>query len=326
MPRKANSSQSVSVAFCFDHNMWMLAGVAIASLLYHGVGKCRYEIYCVVPADFSTAKREEMQDMVASLDSNSSITFLDANHDFDASVTHQYTTGIYYRFMLAKLLPNVDKIIYCDADVSFCQDLCELYNMDMGDNLIAGVRDAGQGRPYPSAKNGYVNSGILVMNLREIRRKKLYNEWLRLSKSDEFAYPDQDILNKTCDGKIMYLPLKYNYMCGAGGRFGPAIKSGIYTEAEVSDAEKNPVIIHYILRQPWLGRANLVGDLWWRYAAMTPFYDSFLARLRQAPDIVVKRILLFNFLNIMTVKVRQNLVKYYLCGFIPLFKVKSTPK
>ena len=115
-------------------------------------------------------------------------------------------------------------------------------------------------------------------------------------------------------------------MCGAGGRFGPAIKSGIYTAAECAEAEKNPVIIHYILRQPWLGRANLVGDIWWRYAAMTPFYDSFLARLRQAPDIVVKRILLFNVLNIMTVKVRQNLVKYYLFGLIPLFKVKSTPK
>lgn len=230
------SKKRISVAFCFDENMWMLAAVAIASLLRHRRGRAPYDIYCVVPADFANARRDEMQDMVAKRDADSRLVFLDANHDFDKAVTHQYTVGIFYRFMLARLLPDVDKIIYCDADVSFCDSLQDLYDMDMGDNVIAGVRDVSQGRPWPANKNGYVNSGVLVMNLAAVRESGMYKEWQRLAMQDCFAYPDQDILNKTCDGRMLYLPLRYNYMPGAGGRFGPAIAAGIYTAAEIGRA------------------------------------------------------------------------------------------
>ena len=199
---KTNNKKSpISVAFCFDHNMWMLAGVAIASLL-RNAGARPYNIYCVVPTDLSDAYRGELSRMVADMHKISSITFLNANSDFDSSVTHQYTVGIYYRFMLVKLLPHVDKIIYMDAD-------------------------------------------------------------------------------------------------------------------------KAPAIIHYILKQPWLGRANKMGRVWWFYAAMTPFYAAFLADVNQTPDVVEKRILLFNCIPVMRVKMYMNLSKYYLFGFIPLFKVKS---
>lgn len=320
---KTNNKKSpISVAFCFDHNMWMLAGVAIASLL-RNAGARPYNIYCVVPADLPDAYRDELSRMVADMHKISSITFLNANSDFDSSVTHQYTVGIYYRFMLVKLLPHVDKIIYMDADTTACTDLSELFDMDMGKNLIAGVRDADQGRPWPTQPNGYINSGVLMMNLGEIRRSKMYDTWIKMSQMDCFAYPDQDILNKTCDGRIMYLPLKYNYMCGAGGRFAPAVAAGIYSAPEVATADKAPAIIHYILKQPWLGRANKMGRVWWFYAAMTPFYAAFLADVNQTPDVVEKRILLFNCIPVMRVKMYMNLSKYYLFGFIPLFKVKS---
>ncbi|MBQ4070715.1 MAG: glycosyltransferase family 8 protein [Alphaproteobacteria bacterium] len=317
------SDKSIAVAFCFDENMWMLAGVAIASLLYHGIGHAPYNIYCVVPKDLGYAKREELSDLVQSIDARSTIVFLDANDDFDASVTKQYTVGIYYRFMLAKLLPDVSKIIYCDADVSFSESLEDLYDYDMGENLIAGVRDADQGRPYPSNQNGYVNSGVLLMNLDEIRRNKMYERWMDMSKSDEYAYPDQDILNKTCDGRILYLPLKYNYMCGTGGRLEARVARGVYSAQEVIEAKKNPVIVHYILRQPWKGRANLYGHWWWRYAAMTPFFEAFRAQVIQKPDVEVRKVLLFNFINIMTIKIRQHNIKCYLFGKLPLCRIKT---
>ena len=314
--------KKIPVAFCFDENMWMLGGVAIASLLYHAFGKCAYDVYCVVPEHFAQSKRDELQNMVTINYPESNITFLNANHDFDNSVTHQYTTGIYFRFMLIKLLPkNIDKIIYADVDVAFADNLIDLYNMDMGDNLIAGVADVDQGRPFP--KNGnYVNSGVLMMNVAEIRKMGLYDEWLNLSNQDCFAYPDQDILNKTCDGRILYLPVRYNYMPGGGGRFERPINAGIYTRNDYLDAIRNPAIIHYILRQPWKDKENVLGDIWWKYAAMTPFYHCFKSAIEHTPNLIKKDILLFGLLKFMTVKVRRTRVKYYLFGFIPLFVVK----
>lgn len=316
------TNKKISIAFCFDNNMWTHAGVAITSLLYHGRGVCAYDIYCVVPSDFGGSKRRELTSVVANMDPNSKISFLNANNDFDDSVTHQYTVGIYYRFMLAKMLPKIKRIIYADVDVAFNDCLDELYNCDIGDNVIAGVRDASQGRAWPSQKNGYINSGVLVMDLDKIRRLGLYEKWIELSKCDQFMYPDQDILNKTCDGRILYLPLKFNYMPGAGNWLQPAVAQGIYSESEFMDATKNPVIIHYILRQPWLGRANLCGDVWWRYCAMTPFYAAFLARIRQMPDVVVKYVKVLNCINVMKIKMRQNDIKCYLFGLIPICRIK----
>ena len=316
------SLPKINVAFCFDENMWMLSGVAIASLVYHAMGKCAYDIYCVVPEDLSQSKRDELNLMVKNMDKNSNIIFLNANHDFDNSVTKQYTTGIYFRFMLLELLPkNVDKIIYCDADVTFSDNLLDLFNIDMKHNLIAGVPDAEQGRAWP--KSGfYINSGILLMNIKELRKNKSYKNWISLSKQDSFKYPDQDILNKTCDGKILYLPMRYNYMPGPGGRFEEPIKAGTYTKEDYIDAVKNPAIIHYILRQPWKNRENLLGDIWWKYAAMTPFYAYFRSKIDHEPNLIKKDVLLFNCIKIMTIKVRQTKVKYYLFGFIPLFLIK----
>lgn len=42
----------------------MLAGVAIGSLLYHAMNNCAYNIYCVVPADLSQSKRDELNALV----------------------------------------------------------------------------------------------------------------------------------------------------------------------------------------------------------------------------------------------------------------------
>ena len=316
------SLQKINIAFCFDENMWMLAGVAIASLLYHAMDKCVYDIYCVVPSDLSESKREELNIMVKKMDKNSKIIFLNANHDFDKSGAGPYTIGTFFRFMLLKLLPkNVEKIIYSDCDVTFSDNLLSFYNIDMGKNLIAGVPDAEQGREWP--KNAlYINAGILLMNIKELRKANLYDKWVDLATMGGFKYYDQDILNKTCDGKILYLPMRYNYMPGAGGRFEGPISQGTYTKEDYVEAVKNPAIVHYILRQPWKNRENLLGDLWWKYAYMTPFYAYFRNKIDHEADLIKKDVLLFNFIKIMTIKIRQTKVKYYLFGFLPLVLTK----
>lgn len=316
------SLPKINIAFCFDENVWMLGGVAITSLLYHAMGKCSYDIYCVVPETFAQSKRDELEKIVKDKDTNSNIIFLTANHDFDKSGAGPYTIGTFFRFMLLKLLPSsVKKIIYSDIDVTFHDNLLDFYNIDMGNNLIGGVPDADQGRQWP--KNGlYINAGVLLLNVAELRKADLYNTWVDLATTGGFEYFDQDILNKTCDGRILILPMRYNYMPGGGGRFERPISAGTYTQQDYTDAVKNPAIIHYILRQPWKNRENIVGDLWWKYAYMTPFYACFRNKIDHEPNLIKKDILLFNCIKIFTVKVRQTRVKYYLFGFIPLFLVK----
>jgi lipopolysaccharide biosynthesis glycosyltransferase len=56
--------------------------------------------------------------------------------DFKGAITGSHISlASYYRIALPSLLPDVDKIIYCDADVINFKDLSEMYNLKFRDKI-----------------------------------------------------------------------------------------------------------------------------------------------------------------------------------------------
>lgn len=246
----------INIAFCSDKRGIKLAAVSIKSLLNVSAGKCDYNIYCVIDDDVSAQEKRSLSALLKG--TSSTITFLKPNNDFDKSFTHGWTKAVYYRTMLPKLLPNVDKIIYADIDIIFCNDLIEAYNLNMGDNYIAGVK---------TFANGYINSGFLIMNLKQIRKDKLYKKWIETSQKEHWSDPDQALLNYTCQGRILYLPLKYNFQTMDG--------SNIYkchTPCEIQDIQYHLVILHFSnWMKPWHKESErpIFSELWWQHAVQT---------------------------------------------------------
>lgn len=66
---------------------------------------------------------------------------------------------------------------------------------------------------YLSSPLSYCNSGVLVLDLDQMRRRNLEHrllQWLR-SRPEPFPYPDQDILNIALHGDITPLPPEWNF-------------------------------------------------------------------------------------------------------------------
>lgn len=246
----------INVAFCSDKRGIKLMAVAIKSLLNVSANKCDYNIYCVIDTDVTSAEKKSISKLTDG--TKSTITFLKPNHDFDKSYVRHWTRAIYYRTMLPDLLPDVDKIIYADIDVIFCNDLIEAYNIDMDKNYIAGVK---------TFNNGYINSGFLIMNLKQIRKDNLYKKWIDASQRKQYPNPDQDLLNFTCRGRILYLPLKYN--------FQPMDGANIYkyhTPCEIADIQYHLVVLHFSnWMKPWHAKNKrpIFSELWWKHATQT---------------------------------------------------------
>lgn len=132
-----------------------------------------------------------------------------------------YSIGCMFRLAAPVVLAGLDKVIYLDADVLVNKDIKELWNIDLGSNCIAGVVDEGLSHgimaPAPVrtgyvSKESYINSGVLAMNLAEIRG---YCDLMRDSVEymDEFKdynLPDQDILNYLFANKILLLDKCWN--------------------------------------------------------------------------------------------------------------------
>ncbi len=286
----------VNIAFCFDRNLWMQVGVCLASLLYHKGENTFYNIFCVVSDDVNDFNKNQLRNILNSFDVPSNIKFINMPSDFDDA----YTSGAinkmaYARLLLPLLLSDIDKVVYMDVDILIKNDLLELFSMDIGDNLVAGVKDiinndkifnkllsSGTWKSFDFNKlrGKYINSGVLLMNLALMRKLDICNKFISLSKY-QFPYHDQDIINFVCKSSIFYLPLKYNVMpdiIKGDSRYGcyfDLVKKGFVIESDFKEAILNPYILHYTLSKPWKYSDKPMCEEWWLFSKYTPFEQVF---------------------------------------------------
>lgn len=250
----------IPMAFCFDARGARMVAVTMRSLLDASEGRCDYDIYCVIGDDVDGAVRDMIRNAVKP--HKSSIHFVHGNHDFDESHRRKWPVAMWYRLMLPNLLPNVSRIIYADMDMIFFNDLIDVYEYDLGKNVIAAV---------PTRANKYINSGFLLMDLDKIRKEKIYDKWIRASRENDFYNPDQDVLNYTLKGRIAFLPLRYNFQISHGSRIFK-----IYSKVELDDLKHNLVCLHYSdYVKPWsAGIRPVFSEYWWNVARKTGLFTE----------------------------------------------------
>jgi lipopolysaccharide biosynthesis glycosyltransferase len=109
--------------------------------------------------------------------------------------------------LLAEEIPVIpDKVLYLDADIIAKGNISQLYNIDISAYEIAGVRDYyGKFFFYPR----YLNSGVLLMNMKRIRETKMLSRALNLCKRRKVFLPDQTAINRYARKKLI-LPSKFN--------------------------------------------------------------------------------------------------------------------
>lgn len=114
--------------------------------------------------------------------------------------------------LFADLLPDIpSRILYLDNDVICRQSITQLYCTDLTSIEFAAVPDY-YGKWFfrrNILKKDYVNSGVLLLNMDEIRKSRLFENCRRLCREKEMFMPDQSALNKTATAKKL-LPNKFN--------------------------------------------------------------------------------------------------------------------
>ena len=231
----------IPIVFSTDHNYVMPTGVTIASLLLYR-GDVNYHIYILSAPDVNSADREMLSAQVSSLSSDSIIEFINMEYKFkNGFEVRGISKACYYRLMIPWLIPDVDKIIYCDVDITFLCSLKELYEIDLGDNLVAGsspYKWSGMKRYFQKIgldHRHYINSGVLVINSRLQREIGLDKEYDRLSRK-KFLYQDQDIINLACKRRIYYFDTRFNLLPQLFGK---------------EERFSKDVVIHYAGDKPW---------------------------------------------------------------------------
>lgn len=251
----------INVGIACDENYSKYAGVVIASVLSNSKQDDTLCFYILTDGLSENIKAEilklkEIKDCEIKF-----ITLEEKLFEAYKSIkTHSYIPiCTFYRLKLSSILPDVDKIIYLDCDVVVNKSLNELYNSDLGENIVGGVRDIN--RRMLKRNPSYVNAGMLVMDLKKIREQNIEDEFLNWTKNyiDTIKMGDQEIINEVLKGRIQILDDRWN------------VQSSNFTNR--SSYTRNPWIIHFVSkRKPWhFGSFSYHKDYYFKYLQLTPW-------------------------------------------------------
>lgn len=285
--KKVFAKQEINIAMATDDNYVYPTLVAISSILEHSKENEVYNFYVLLSGNVQKNSKENILSLQNKY-RNCKLNLIEMNdYSSKCKTSGHITMAAYHRLKLPSLLPKLDKILYLDVDIIANKNISDLYNINIDNYYAAGVdhprcSDIGMGRRFlisTGIKDSpiYVNSGILLMNLKKMREnsiEKAFSECIEENRSNGcWRQHDQDIINKVLNGKILLIPLKYNAMQHFYGRYED-LKTPIAKEIW-DEAYTDPVIIHYSSHvKPWNDKSLPNANIWWSYAMRTSFFNE----------------------------------------------------
>jgi lipopolysaccharide biosynthesis glycosyltransferase len=225
--------------------------------------------------------RRQLEEMVLRL--GGTIQFLElADERVEGLGTfEEITSTMWYRIYLPELLPDVERVLYLDGDTLAVQPLEPLWATDLGDHLVGAVtnvftldpaaraRPEALGLPGPEA---YFNSGVLLINLEEMRRDGTTAKLRDFALSNELMYPDQDALNAVMGARRLALHPRWNCM-NSIMRY-PWAEEVLGAQA-VAEARGGPGIRHFegpSTNKPWHRDCDFeLRELYFEHRQKTPW-------------------------------------------------------
>lgn len=274
---------TVPIFYAADDSYAPYLAVSITSLCENSSADKFYDIHILTSSMSDTNKSR----ISALSRDNCRIVFDDVKEKMEAiagkvSLRDYYSMATYYRIFIADMFPEYEKAIYIDSDTLILSDIADMYETDIGDNLVGGIQEnvmlLDVFSRYSSVVLGipnyeYFNAGIIVMNLKQFRITDMEGRFLELLGRRSFPVAqDQDYLNLLCHGRVHYFPVEWN--------LDPV---EIYKD-------KKPLIVHYKMhRRPWYYDGILFEEHFWKYTRKSGYHNDIVEGKNSRTDADAKR-------------------------------------
>lgn len=271
----------MQIMFCCNPGYFQHLAVAMRSLLennaVHPLG------VTVVTTQFDAAAEARVRRSVEGVHPDFFLRFVCQSmeawsHFF---IDQHVTLETYLRLMAVHVLPpEVERVLYLDADLVVVGDLAELWRTDLQDMALAAVPDpwgqfrkADLGIPPHAA---YVNAGVTLMNLDYWRRHDVAERLVAFieARGSGLMFHDQDAINAVLHDAIRPVDFRWNFQARMY-KIDPRDPAAP-PRAAVRAAMPQAAIIHYNGRQkPWHFMATVARKgLYRRYLRRTAWRDS----------------------------------------------------
>lgn len=300
--KPAFAENNVPVVFAANDSYVPYLAVALKSLIENTSREKNYDIIVlhtdITEQNQARLTRELVQAENISLRFKNVAPIYNKYKDYDLRVFDQLSVETYFRFFIQDIMPDYDKVVYLDSDLTVLADVAELYDTPMGNNLLAAVRDADSAGAF----NGdctdyrlyqlnemklekpfdYFNAGVLIISISEMRKCFEVDEVVKFAASKKWHFLDQDVLNMLCEGRVKFLDMAWNVMMdwriGSSSRINTIKRAPQRLYLDYMESRKAPKIVHYAgIQKPWKYPDCDFAPYFWQYARMTSFYEPLVA-------------------------------------------------
>lgn len=260
-------NKSLCIAYSSDDHYAKYLGISMLSLLQSNRGDAEIHVF-ILDCGIMDTNREKLENIAKEY--TCSLNFVSVEEVVAKLDLHMGIRKIpiasYARLFLASVIPEFyDRILYLDCDTIIRASLYDLWNTNLGDNMVAGVQDTIDS--FFVKKIGlkpdeyYVNAGILLINLAGWRKNRLEEQFMNFIRKFDGNVPhnDQGTINGVCVKKKYLVAPRYNATSNIYSFSSKTIKriyfmDYYYSQEELEEARKNPAIIHFttgLVGRPW---------------------------------------------------------------------------
>lgn len=273
----------IPIVFATNQQYAPFLSVALASLIANAAQNVNYEVYILYnkldASAIHTLKRQSTPNIdIVPTDISTRVKDLLAIHH----CTDHTSAEADFRILIPEILPQFDKALYLDCDIVINDNLCELYGLDLEHSLLGAVNDVTLDLAFVAQMNQirnkhighYFNSGVLLLNCAAFRKSDAIARFFEYASNGiSYVCRDQDILNMVCEGRVRYLPLKWN-MGWAGIAWEHYRNTAVDLLIKFMEGFQNPAIVHYTgAKKPTDVYDNHFAKMFWRYAALSPYFE-----------------------------------------------------
>ncbi len=243
------------------------------------------QVHYLHAPEFSSACRAQLRALVDGLGGR--IEFLEIG---DSAVSGLPTMdriprAMWYRIFLPELLPDLDRILYLDADTLVVDRLAPLWETPLDGRYVGAVSNVFEpqyaDRPrrlgLPNTQE-YFNSGVLLFNLDAMRAGGCTKRIVDFARAEDLLWPDQDALNVVLGARRESLHPRWNCM---NSLFLFPQAREVFGVQRLREACRNPGIVHF--EGPELAKP-------WHYLSKHPYRRSYEEHRSRTPwpDVVVE--------------------------------------
>jgi lipopolysaccharide biosynthesis glycosyltransferase len=264
----------INVCFASDSNYIKYLAVSITSILKNADIEDELCFYILENniSDVDKYKLSELKKI-----KNCEIVFIPVSEQVFQSFSDYNLKYInktaYYRYLVADVLKDIDKIIYLDVDTIVLSSLRPLFMENIDNHYLAGIEDICYyfyNKHHDTNYKNFINSGVLLINLNLWRKNNISSKLFDITQKegDKFPFGDQEAINIVCSKKIKFIELSWNVQ-----QTFFEINNLLYhpLKKQIIKSLKNIKIVHYTsIKKPWVSYSPL-RFYFMKYSKFTSF-------------------------------------------------------